>query len=183
MAAYVPDGIGNATRLITTGGRKIRSTPVDAADTRPMLVTAPSNLHSPQHHLQQLGFLESARMEREMAREIGQTSQQRSQKSAMSIMAALLNMSNRRFFVLVAGVVLLVGGLLALRFPVFLPEFDHWGFQINCGSGFQSIDAGRYRRLGGNPFRRSMPHSHSDASRLGRPSGGGRYGAPWRATG
>ena len=32
----------------------------------------------------------------------------------------------------------LVGGLLALRFPVFLPDFDQWGFRINCGSGFQS---------------------------------------------
>ena len=55
----------------------------------------------------------------------------------MSIMAALLNMSNRRFFVFAAGITLLVGGLLALRFPVFLPNFDQWGFQINCGSGFR----------------------------------------------
>jgi hypothetical protein len=72
-----------------------------------------------------------------MARELHRSSAQRSQKSALSITAALLNMSNRRFFVLVAGVALLVGGLLALRFPVFLPDFDQWGFQINCGSGFR----------------------------------------------
>src|SRR5262249_14455136 len=52
--------------------------------------------------------------------------------------SALMNMSNRRFLVLVVGVVLVVGGLLALRFPVFLSDFDQWGFQINCGSGFQS---------------------------------------------
>jgi hypothetical protein len=44
----------------------------------------------------------------------------------------------QRFLVLLAGVALLVGGLIALRFPVFLPDFDQWGFQINCGSGFQS---------------------------------------------
>jgi hypothetical protein len=31
-----------------------------------------------------------------------------------------------------------MGGLFALRFPVFLGDFDQWGFQINCGSGFQS---------------------------------------------
>ncbi len=49
-----------------------------------------------------------------------------------------MNMSTQRFVVLLAGVALLVGGLIALRFPVFLSDFDQWGFQINCGSGFQS---------------------------------------------
>ncbi len=53
-------------------------------------------------------------------------------------MAALMNMSNRRFIILGVGLLLLTVGLLALRFPVFLSDFDHWGFQINCGSGFQS---------------------------------------------
>jgi hypothetical protein len=53
-------------------------------------------------------------------------------------MSVLLNMSNQRFVVLVAGVALLAAGLLALRFPVFLPDFDPRGFQINCGSGFQT---------------------------------------------
>jgi hypothetical protein len=27
-------------------------------------------------------------------------------------------------------------GLLALNFPVFLDAFDHWGFQIKCGTGY-----------------------------------------------
>ncbi|WP_375481707.1 hypothetical protein [uncultured Mycobacterium sp.] len=45
-------------------------------------------------------------------------------------------MSTQRLFILAAGVLLLMVGLLALRFPVFLSDFDQWGFQINCGSGF-----------------------------------------------
>src|SRR5262249_19565631 len=56
----------------------------------------------------------------------------------MSITAALMNMSNQRLLILGAGILLLTGGLLALRFPVFLSDFDQWGFQINCGSRFQS---------------------------------------------
>ncbi|WP_232070357.1 hypothetical protein [Mycobacterium noviomagense] len=87
------------------------------------------------HSVPNLGFLESARMDREMAREIGQRSR-RSQKSALSITTALLNMSTQRFVVLGAGVALLMVGLLALRFPIFLADFDQWGFQINCGSAF-----------------------------------------------
>jgi hypothetical protein len=138
MATHVQHGIGNATGLTPTDRRRIRSAPVGAAGTQPMLAASPQSPHAPQHHPEELGFLESARMEREMAREMPQSSQQRSQKSAMSITAALMNMSNQRLFVLIAGIVLLVGGLLALRFPVFLPDFDHWGFQINCGSGFQT---------------------------------------------
>src|SRR5262245_10501706 len=81
--------------------------------------------------------VESARMSRELGREMPESLLQKG-KSANPILSALMNMSNRRFLVLVVGVVLLVGGLLALRFPVFLSDFDQWGFQINCGSGFQS---------------------------------------------
>ena len=47
-------------------------------------------------------------------------------------------MSNQRLVILAVGVLLVMGGLFALRFPVFLGDFDQWGFQINCGSGFQS---------------------------------------------
>ncbi len=47
-------------------------------------------------------------------------------------------MSTPRLLILMTGVLLLVGGLLALRFPVFLSDFDQWGFQINCGNGFGS---------------------------------------------
>jgi len=51
---------------------------------------------------------------------------------------ALANMSSRRLLMFGVGLLLLIGGLLALRFPVFLGDFDQWGFQINCGSGFHS---------------------------------------------
>ncbi|HZU45844.1 MAG TPA: hypothetical protein VFA16_01095 [Mycobacterium sp.] len=54
----------------------------------------------------------------------------------MSITTALLNMSTQRLFVLAAGIALLTVGLVALRLPVFLADFDQWGFQINCGSAF-----------------------------------------------
>ena len=47
-------------------------------------------------------------------------------------------MSNQRLVILAVGVLLVMGGLFALQFPVFLGDFDHWGFQINCGSGFHS---------------------------------------------
>jgi hypothetical protein len=47
-------------------------------------------------------------------------------------------MSNRRLLMLAVGLLLLIGGLFALRFPVFLGDFDQWGFQINCGSGLRS---------------------------------------------
>jgi hypothetical protein len=32
--------------------------------------------------------------------------------------------------------VLVVFGLIALNFPVFLGEFDQYGFQIKCGTGY-----------------------------------------------
>ena len=49
-----------------------------------------------------------------------------------------MNMSTPRFIVLLSGLALLTVGLLALRFPVFLSDYNQWGFRINCGSGFQS---------------------------------------------
>jgi hypothetical protein len=137
MATELQREIGIETSLVPTDRRRIRSAIVVAPGAQPLVLASPPN-HAPQHHAEELGFLESARMDREMAREIPRSSQQRSRKSGMSIIAALTNMSNRRFLVLVAGVALLVGGLLALRFPVFLPDFDQWGFQINCGSGFKT---------------------------------------------
>lgn len=47
-------------------------------------------------------------------------------------------MSIRRILVWCAGFGLLAIGLLALRFPVFLDDFDRWGMQIKCGSGLGS---------------------------------------------
>src|SRR5260370_38270960 len=62
----------------------------------------------------------------------------RDEKSATPIITGPANMSNQRLVIVAVGVLLVMGGLLALRFPVFLGDFDQWGFQINCGSGFQS---------------------------------------------
>lgn len=38
---------------------------------------------------------------------------------------------------IVAAVVLGVG-LFALNFPVFLGDYDQWGFQIKCGTGYSA---------------------------------------------
>src|SRR5258708_23961393 len=62
----------------------------------------------------------------------------RDEKSATPIMTGPANMSNQRLVILAVGVLLVMGGLFALRFPVFLGDVDQWGFQINCGNGFQS---------------------------------------------
>src|SRR5271163_147143 len=62
----------------------------------------------------------------------------RGEKSATPIITGPANMSNQRVVILAVGVLLVMGGLFALRFPVFLGDFDQWGFQINCGSGFHS---------------------------------------------
>jgi len=43
---------------------------------------------------------------------------------------------HRAFYIGVGCVVVIVAGLLALNFPVFLDDFDHYGFQIKCGTGF-----------------------------------------------
>jgi H+/Cl- antiporter ClcA len=34
--------------------------------------------------------------------------------------------------------VLVVFGLIALNFPVFLDAFDQWGFQVKCGTGYST---------------------------------------------
>ncbi|OMC11691.1 hypothetical protein A5747_23000 [Mycobacterium sp. IS-836] len=47
-------------------------------------------------------------------------------------------MSTRRVVIVAVGLLLLIGGLFALRSPVFLGDFDQWGFQINCGSGLHN---------------------------------------------
>jgi hypothetical protein len=134
MATHVQRHVGYSTSFTLTDHRRIRPTPVAAPPARPVAVPSPPDRYAPQHYPSDMGLFESARLDREMAREMPQGSP-RNQKSAM---LALINMSNQRFFVLVVGIALVVGGLLALRFPVFLPDFDQWGFQINCGSGIQS---------------------------------------------
>lgn len=47
-------------------------------------------------------------------------------------------MSNRRLFAGIVGVALLVIGLMALWFPVYLGQYDQFGVQITCGRGFSS---------------------------------------------
>lgn len=42
---------------------------------------------------------------------------------------------HRAFYTGVGCVVVIVAGLLALNFPVFLDAFDRYGFQIKCGTG------------------------------------------------
>jgi hypothetical protein len=46
--------------------------------------------------------------------------------------------SNRQFVVVVAGALLVVLGLLALQWPVYLNHYDQFGMQITCGRGFSS---------------------------------------------
>jgi hypothetical protein len=54
---------------------------------------------------------------------------------------------HRAFYLGVLGVVLIVVGLLALNFPVFIDVYDQFGFQIKCGTGYitdltQAVDSG-----------------------------------------
>jgi hypothetical protein len=60
------------------------------------------------------------------------------EKSATPTTTGPANMSNERLVIVAVGVLLVMGGLFALRFPVFLGDVDQWGFKINCGNGFQS---------------------------------------------
>jgi hypothetical protein len=62
----------------------------------------------------------------------------RGEKSATPTTTGPANMSNQRLVIVAVGVLLVMGGLFALRFPVFVGDVDQWGFQINCGNGFQS---------------------------------------------
>jgi hypothetical protein len=135
MATSVQHQIGGWARPIAATRWRIGSAPVDAAIARPRLVASPADHDEPQFPTDGLGFLESARMSRELAREMPLPA---SQNPRASILMTLLTMSTRRLLVLGAGVLLLAVGLLALRFPVFLSEFDQWGFQIKCGTGFHS---------------------------------------------
>lgn len=106
----------------------------------PVRVAAPADppkplmAPAPDRSLSDIGAFDYARMSRELGREMPQAL--RRQKP--SLMNALMNMSNQRFMVLLAGVALVAIGLLALRWPVFLTDFDQWGVQINCGSGLGS---------------------------------------------
>lgn len=47
-------------------------------------------------------------------------------------------MSNRQLTLGIVGAFLVVIGLLALWFPVYLSEYDRYGMQISCGRGFSA---------------------------------------------
>ncbi len=47
-------------------------------------------------------------------------------------------MTVRQIVAAVVAVVLLTFGLLALRWPVYLSDFDAWGVQVKCGNGFSA---------------------------------------------
>ena len=47
-------------------------------------------------------------------------------------------MSNRQLYLGIVGALLVVVGLLALWFPVYLDQYDQYGMQIACGRGFSA---------------------------------------------
>ena len=47
-------------------------------------------------------------------------------------------MTPRQIVAGVIAVTLLTVGLLALRWPVYLADFDAWGVQVKCGNGFSA---------------------------------------------
>ena len=47
-------------------------------------------------------------------------------------------MSNRQLYLGIVAAALVVIGLLALWFPVYLSQYDQYGMQIVCGRGFSA---------------------------------------------
>ena len=47
-------------------------------------------------------------------------------------------MSNRQLYLGIVAAALVVIGLLALWFPVYLSQYDQYGMQIACGRGFSA---------------------------------------------
>jgi hypothetical protein len=45
---------------------------------------------------------------------------------------------HRLAYTAIAAAVVVAVGLLALNFPVFLDDYDQWGWQIKCGTGYFS---------------------------------------------
>ncbi len=84
----------------------------------------------PRHYPPRLDFLDDSRMARALHQTPGPNGENTGTGPA--------HMSSQRRAILATGVVLLACGLLALRFPVFLGEFDRWGFQIHCGSALHN---------------------------------------------
>jgi hypothetical protein len=57
---------------------------------------------------------------------------------------------HRAFYVGILSVVLIVVGLVALNFPVFIDAYDQWGWQIKCGTGYSSNLTQAAEASGGN---------------------------------
>jgi hypothetical protein len=57
---------------------------------------------------------------------------------------------HRAFYLGILSVVLIVVGLVALNFPVFIDAFDQWGWQIKCGTGYSSKLTQAAEATGGN---------------------------------
>jgi hypothetical protein len=135
-----PDIIANHDPGLRPAAVQLRPTPSQngapptVAATEPIFRISPLDLRSPRHYPPRLDFLEPA----ETARAMEASSWLVGEKSARPISSALANMSTRRLLILAAGLLLLMTGLFALWTPVFLGDFDQWGFQINCGSGLHS---------------------------------------------
>ena len=47
-------------------------------------------------------------------------------------------MSHRQTYLGVAGLLLAVVGLAALLYPIYLDQYDHYGIEVNCGTGLRS---------------------------------------------
>jgi hypothetical protein len=47
-------------------------------------------------------------------------------------------MGRRQMYIGIAGVLLVLIGLAALWFPVYLNQFDDYGIKVNCGNGFSA---------------------------------------------
>lgn len=133
MATHIQNRFGQPASLLLPDRRRTAPTRFAGATVEPNPIPAPP-VEAPRADQPNLDLFEYARMSRELGREMPQALR----REKPSLLNALMNMSTQRFLVLLIGLALLIGGLIALRFPVFLADFDQWGFQINCGSGFQS---------------------------------------------
>jgi hypothetical protein len=133
MATHIEHRAGHPASLLLPDRRRTTRRRFAGAAIEPTPVPSPP-VEAPRDEQPDTGLFEYARMSRELGREMPQALR----REKPSVMNALMNMSTQRFLVLLVGLALLIGGLIALRFPVFLSDFDQWGFQINCGSGFQS---------------------------------------------
>lgn len=139
-ATPAPDVIADHEPGRTASAVPLRPVPSQDGDiptvtaARPTVRISRLDLRPPRHYPPRLDFLDPS----ETGRTMDPSSWLPGGKSATPIAAAAANGSTRRLVILAVGLLLLVGGLYALRFPVFLGDFDQWGFQINCGSGLHS---------------------------------------------